>query len=706
MRDAPEAFAAGSLARALFSPGSVALVGASTNPKKNTGRALRYLQQHGYAGKIFPINPKAAHIDGIRAYPSLMDLPQEVEHAFIMVGADAVAQAVQDCAAAGVRCATILSEGFGEAGEEGRAREQAVLDAARAHGIRLLGPNSIGVVTTDGFACSANAAIAMPELPRGGYGVISQSGSMIGAFLSHGAARGIGFRSVVSVGNEIDLSVGEIGEAMLEDPHCTAILLFLEAIKDREALERLAHRAEAARKPILAYKLGRSKAGQALAASHTGALSGDDAMVDAVLARLGIARVRILEALYEAPPLFIGSAPTHGKRVAVVTTTGGGGAMVVDAMASIGLEIAPDLPEVRAILQTHGVPGGGHGLIDLTLAGAKPELVREVLNALIASPEVDAVTMVIGSSSQFHPELAVAPLRGFAHTKKPLAVHLVPAADTSRRMLTEEGLAVFRTAEACAEGVSARLERRGPAVFAGAPASLIREIEEELAATPRTALDETEAQQIFARLGVSGPDGQLVTSADAARAAFMEVGGPVVMKIVSPDILHKSDSGGIALGVLSAEDAAATFDALTASQAAVHPSAEVRGVLVQRMVSGHGEALVGFRRDPLMGPVVVLGAGGVLAELLQDTTLRVAPVDLATAHEMVSEVRSFAAYAGFRNRPRGDLEAVARVVVAVSRLAACESVAEAEVNPLMILAEGEGACALDALIVKTAESTG
>ncbi len=696
MRDAD------TFARALLSPGSVALIGASTNPKKNTGRPLRFLQRHGYTGAVFPINPNALEIDGVRAYPALDALPQKVEHAFIMVGAGAVAQSVRDCAAAGVRCATILSDGFGEIGPEGEARERAVLEAARAHGVRLLGPNSIGVVTTDGFACSANAALAMPDLPQGGYGVISQSGSMIGALLSHGAARGIGFRSVVSVGNEIDLTVGEVGDAMLEDPRCTAILLFLEAIKDRSALARLAHRAEAAGKPLIAYKLGRSKEGQALAASHTGALSGDDAVVDAVLAHLGIARVGILEALYEAPPLFLGSGPTGGKRVAVVTTTGGGGAMVVDALASNGLEIAPDLPEVRAILAAHGVTGGGHGLIDLTLAGTQPDLVRAVLGALMKSAAVDAVTMVIGSSSQFHPELAVAPLRGFANSSKPLAVYLVPAADTSRRMLTEEGLAVFRTAEACAEGLRARLERRPPAQTPDIPDDLVRAVEAELGATPGRSLDEVAARQVFDRLGLSGPAGRLVTSAQEAGAAFEAIGGPVAMKIVSPDILHKTESGGIVLGVATKAEAESTFEAIMAAQQAAHLKAVLRGVLVQQMAEGVGEALVGYRNDPQMGPIVLLGAGGVLAELIQDTTLRVAPVDLPTAREMVGQLRSFTAYAGFRNRPRGDLEAVARAVVALSQLAACENAAEAEINPLLIRPEGEGVLALDALVVKRA----
>ncbi|PWJ20585.1 acetate--CoA ligase family protein [Jannaschia seohaensis] len=692
------------LAQAIFAPRSVALVGASSNPAKNTARPLRYLRKHGYEGRIFPINPGAEVIDGVRAWPSLADAPAEIDHAFIMVGADAVEESVRACADRGIRCATILSDGFAEAGPEGVARQEAVARAAGEGGVRLLGPNSIGVIDTAGFACSANAALAMETLPRGRYGVISQSGSMIGALLSQGAARGIGFSSLVSVGNEIDLTVGEIGEAMLSDPRCEAILLFLEAIRDRAALARFARSAEAAGKPVLAYKLGRSKAGQALAATHTGALAGNDAQADALLAHLGIARVRILETLFEAPPLFLGSGQPEGRRVAVVSTTGGGGAMVVDALASLGMEMAPPLPEVAAILAEHGVGGSPAGLIDLTLAGTRPALVRAVIEALQASDAVDAIAMVIGSSSQFHPELAVAPLRGFAQSAKPLGVYLVPAAEDSRRLLTEEGLAVFRTAESCAEGLRARLERRPPPPEAAPDPALATAVHAVFDEAEATTLDEVQARRVCDLLGIEGPEGGLARSAAEAGETFDRLGGAAVaLKIVSPDIPHKSDSGGLILGLATGAEVEASFDRLMEAQRAAHPEARLRGVLVQRMERGVAEALVGFRRDPQLGPVVMLGAGGVLAEVMRDTAIRVAPVTKVEALRMLDAVTFLRAARGFRNRPSGDLDALAEAVTRLSRLALCEDVAEAEINPLLVLEEGRGVRALDALAMRRAD---
>ena len=686
------------LAHALFAPRAVALVGASSNPSGNAARPLRYLRKHGYSGRIYPVNPRAEIIGDLPCHASLRDLPGLAEHAFILVQADRVEEVLRDCAAAGVACATILSDGFAEAGPEGRAREAALRRIVAETGIRLLGPNSIGVIDTGGFACSANAALELDALPKGGYGVISQSGSMIGALLSQGAARGIGFASLVSVGNECDLTVGEVGGLMLGDPRVTALLLFLEAIRDRATLADLARQAQAAGKPVLAYKLGRSKVGRELAATHTGALAGDDATADALLAHLGIARVRMLETLYEAPPLFFGAGQATGRRVAVATTTGGGGAVVVDALAALGLEMAPALPEVARILSEHGVAGGGSGLIDLTLAGTRPELVRAVLGALMQSAEVDAVAMVIGSSSQFHPELAVAPLRGFASAEKPLAVWLVPAAEASRRMLTEEGLAVFRTPESCAEGLRARLFRRPPAPEAAPDAALATRVHDVLDAQG-PVLDEIASRAVCDLLGVGGPEGGLARTADEARAIHARLGGPVALKIVSADIAHKSDRGGLVLGQDDGEAVARAHDRLMREQAEAWPGAVLQGVLVQRMAHGVAEALIGYRDDPQMGPMVMLGAGGTLAEILGDTVLRVAPVDLQGAREMIGDVRFLRAARGYRGRPAGDLAALAEAIVALSRLAQCDRVREAEINPLLIRAEGQGVLALDALVV-------
>lgn len=597
------------LAQALFAPRAVMLIGDSGDPARPAARPARFLRRHGFDGRILPINPRRTEIDGLPCYPGLGDVPGPVDHAFVMCRATEVIDAIRQCGAAGVRVATVLSDGFAEAGAEGRSRQAELLAVAREAGVRLLGPNSIGVVDTGGFVCTANAAFDLPDLPRGGCSVISQSGSMIGALLSQGAARGIGFSRLVSTGNEADLSVGEVGMLMLEDWRCTSILLFLESIRDRAGLTEFAHRADACGKPVIAYKLGRSAAGQALAQTHTGALAGDDAMVDALLADIGISRVGMLESLLETPPLFRDPAPAAGRRVAVVTTTGGGGAMVVDCLGSNGVEVARPPAAVADFLAESGIGCGSGTLLDLTLAGTRPELVRGVLDRLMDSDGIDAVAMVIGSSAQFQPDLAVAPLTGFAPARKPLAVYIVPDAPKSLRMLADAGLAVFRTPESCAEALRARLVRRAPVIRPQADAALCARIAPLIAAAEGSGLTEPQARAVFDALGVNAPAGTVARSPDEAAEAAKRVGAPVSAKVVSADILHRSEFGGVILNVSDA-DAAAAFDTLQARARAAHPDARVDGVLIHPMQSGVAEVLLGYRNDPVAGPVVVLGMGG------------------------------------------------------------------------------------------------
>jgi acyl-CoA synthetase (NDP forming) len=701
---------ADTLRSAIIAPSGVALIGASSDLTKTTARPLRYLRRHGYPGLVAPINPGRDQIDGLKAWPSLMDAPDGISHAFVMCRADDVEEAVRQCGARGITVATILSDGFAESGPEGAARQAAVAEEARRAGVRLIGPNSIGVIDTDGFACSANAALDIESLPKGPYAVVSQSGSMIGALISQGAARGIGFSSLVSIGNEIDLTVGEIGDLLIDDPRSKAILLFLESIKDRFSLAAFARRAHAAGKPVIAYKLGRSEAGRELAATHTGALAGGDDMVDALFSHLGIARVTMLESLIEAPPLFLGTRPAAGRRVAVVTTTGGGGAMVVDCLGALGVEIMPAPEPVRAILRDAGIDSGAHGLIDLTLAGTRPELVKNTIAGLMACDEIDAVAMVIGSSAQFHPDLAVAPLTGFAGASKPLAVYLVPAADESRLRLTQAGIAAFRTPESCAESLRAYLDCRPPATDAGnpdIPAPDITEpdscrtlVETLIASSGADQLDEIEARALMSALGIDGPEGVLAGDAHESAQAFAKLGGPCVAKIVSPDITHKTDIGGVILDITSEMEAADAFTRITDNARKADPHARIRGVLIQRMEKGIAEAIIGYQHDPSLGPMIMLGAGGILAEIYRDTTLRVAPVDITTAHEMIAAVSGLETARGFRGRPRGDLDALARAVVGLSQLAGHAGIAEAEINPLLVMEEGRGVRALDALVVR------
>jgi len=445
------------LFQALFEPKRIALIGASADSTKTTSRPQRFLRKHGFAGEILPVNPSRSEILGEKAYKDLEAIPGEIDHAYILLNGRAAVDALAAAAKRGVKVASILAGGFADAGAAGASLQDELSRIVAETGIRLVGPNSIGTVSTDPpMVLTANAAFAIDKLRTGRWAVVSQSGSLIGALLSRADARGIGFSRLISVGNEVDLAVGEIADLLVDDPKTDAILLFMETLRDGDRLARAARRAHGAGKPVIAYKLGRSSIGQELAKSHTGAIAGSDATFDAFCRRHGIARVSMFESLVDVPALLVDRPPIdrsggRGRRVAVATTTGGGAAMVVDNMAMAGLDIADPPQALVDWLKPLGIAAGEGKLIDLTLAGAKPEIVAGTIERLLADDGNDAVIFVVGSSAQFNPELAVEPLLRFARTAKPFAVALTPAAEKSLALLTAAGVPAFRHPESCSE---------------------------------------------------------------------------------------------------------------------------------------------------------------------------------------------------------------------------------------------------------------
>ncbi len=706
-------WAEGSLAQCLFAPRSIALVGASGDPARASARPLRFLRQHGYAGRVVPVNPSRPEVFGVPTAARVTDIDGPIDHAFVMTGTSQVEAALRDCAAHGVPVVTVYSDGFAETGPEGAQRQARLAALARELGIRLLGPNCIGLINpVDRVALTVNAALKA-ELPgAGSVAVVSQSGSMLGTLLSRGHARGLRFSRLVSTGNEADLAVGELVGLLADDPATRTILLFLETLRDAPRLAAAARRARDAGKVVLAYKLGRSEAGAALAVSHTGALAGSDAAVDAFLRDAGIVRVDLLESLLEAGPLLAQgpSAPRTGPlRVAVVTTTGGGAAMVVDRLGALGVVPAVPTAEFCADMARQGVTVREAPIIDLTMA-VTPARYTAVLQGLFESDFCDAVLAVVGTSAQFEPALAVEPIVAAAgrgadparRGRKPLAVFLAPQADRSLALLADEGIAAFRTPESCADAIAAYARWRAPAPPVVQPAPVLR------AGTPEGGtLDERRSLDLFDDLGVATVPRRVVDpQADAATiaAAAEGLGWPLAVKLLSPDLPHKTEAGAVTLGVA---DAAATVAAIAAmrERARAHaPHARIEGVLLQPMVGGAiAEAIVGYREDPLVGPLVLLGVGGRLAELYRDATLRLAPVDAAQARAMVDEVRGLATVRGWRGMPPGDVEALIATLVSVGRLAALPGrpVAEAEINPLIV--RGDGVVAVDGLVVTRSE---
>lgn len=678
------------LASALFAPGVVALVGASADEKKNTARPLRFMRKHGFKGRILPVNAGRAEVMGLPAYPSVAALPESIDHAFVMVPGAQVSEALAQSAARGARVVTVFSDGFAELGEAGMAAQQALADQARALGVRLLGPNSIGVVDVhSGAILSVNAVLEMDELHAGAVSVVSQSGSMLGALLSRGAARGMGFAKLVSVGNESDIGVGELVDMLVDDDATEVILLFLETIRDAPVLGPALRRARAAGKPVLVYKLGRSAQGEALAQSHTGALAGNDAAVDAFLRKHGAMRVEMLETLFEAAPLASRHARTvpaldRAPRVAVVTTTGGGAATVVDRLGLANVEAVPPPDAFVAHMAARGVRIRQTPIIDLTLAATSAQY-QDLVEQMLRSDWCDAVLCVVGSSAQFHPQLAVKPIvEASATGGKPLLAFLAPDATQSLQVLQSAGVPAFRTPESCADALAC-LFRAANAANAVDDATVPPPTWPANLPT-QGDLTELEAGTVFKALGVPVAPAALVTAAEPGHA----VPYPVVAKICSRDILHKTEVGGVQVGVRDNAELAAAVDRLMANARRAAPDARIDGILVQRMEDRLLELMLGYRADPLVGPVVVLSAGGITAELHRDVSLRPAPVSLAEARQMIDEVRSTRLVRGFRGLPRGDVDALADAIVRFSRLGAMQgvSVAEAEINPLFVRADG------------------
>jgi len=692
------------LLAALISPRSVALVGASGTAGKLTARPQQFLARQNFAGAVYPVNRGRSTIFDLPSFGSVAEIPDRVEHVYIMLDTEPAMAALEDCARSGVKVVSMLADGFAEAGPEGMARQERLVALAREAGMLLVGPNSTGVVgTAAGFCCTTNAAFRVDAIEKGNLAVISQSGSIIGTILSRGRALGAAFSSFVSVGNEAAAGVGAIGQLLLRDPDTKGVLLFLETIRHRDALAQFAAQASEMGKPVVAYIVGRSEEGQALSVSHTGALTGSVRAVSAFLREIGIHQVDQFEALIDAPRVMsaIKLDARRPRNVTVLSTTGGGGAMVVDQLSARGVAIGKCSAAARQHLGAAGIPLGRGKLVDVTLAGTKYETMKEVVSTLIADPETGMLVVAIGSSAQFNPELSVRPIVDAVgealDDAAPVVAFPLPHAPESLAMLEAGGVPAFRNVETCAETVALLFkdERRRAVSTVDKSA----EATELLASHAQGILDEVDAGGVFAAFDIARPP-FVVLPPEGEVPDDLGLTFPVVAKLVSPDLPHKTEMGAIRIDIPDRSTLIEAIAVMRASAEARKPGHRLKGILVQEHLRGLGEVLIGISRDALVGPIVTVGMGGMLAEIYRDTALRPAPVSVEVASEMLSEVHGLAVLRGYRNKPLGDLDALARAVSAVSRLALHDDVVEAEINPVLVRGAGEGVFMLDALIVK------
>jgi acyl-CoA synthetase (NDP forming) len=695
------AFADSKLLALLMRPTSVALVGASADPTKTSGLPIRFLRKHGYAGKIYPINPRVREIDGIPCFADIASLPEPPDVAMVLLGADRSVQAVESLSKAGVKAAIILASGFAEAGEAGGLRQQALLEAAGT--MRILGPNTIGLVNvTDRITLSASGALAIDKFVAGKVSVVSQSGGILGSLLSRAAARGLGLAKLVSTSNEADLDVADFVSFLAEDPDTKVIALYLESVRNPEKFRAAALQAGRAGKPIIALKIGRSEAGARAAASHTGALVGSDRIYDAFFRQCGVIRAQTFGDLLDIPTTLVSQPALTGARVAIVTSTGGAGTLVSDSLGLEGFETPPpDMETVRRLRSLLPNPDIAldHNPIDVTLAGLQTEILSETIRTLSQSPTYDALVVIVGSSGVGRPDLlANAVDTGMPGRNLPVLAYISPYAPAAAARLTELGVPAFSEPESVARALRALLNAtKHPPQLSGAPGNAV-EIPDGLSGS----LDEAAAKNLFQCFGIPKVEEMIVSSPEEAEAAALEIGGDVVLKILSGSIIHKSDVGGVAVAVLAGGVADRIRRMKTDVARAI--GLDVTQFLVQQRVLGGIEMIVGLRRDPL-GDAVMLGIGGVTAELLKDTALRLLPPGETLSRDealtMIDELTLSPLLKGYRGRPRADVDALADAIVAFSNMVRQlgPRLIEAEINPLFVLPGKQGVLAADGVAI-------
>ncbi len=715
-----------------FNPSGVAVIGASADPRKLSHGVLRNCLSYGFAGAVIPVNPRAQEILGLPCYPDIAAVPDPVELAVLMVPAAACPGVLDACGRRGLKAAIVISGGFREVGAEGLALEQQLLGIAGQHGMRLIGPNCVG--TLDAHTGLNTTFIRTMPKP-GPIAFVSQSGAICGGILEWTAGKGIGFSRFATLGNAADVTETDLLLDLAEDPNTRVIVAYIEAIRDGRRFIDVA-RQITPHKPILVIKAGRTAAGTRAVSSHTGSLAGEMAAYDAAFHQAGVLRVETVEELFDhALALAYGPLP-RGPRVAVVTNAGGPASLAADMLEQAGLVMPPAPEATQAVLASFTHPEAQLANPVDMLGGAEPAQYEQAVRALLVSDAFDAVLPILVPQALVDPVAvaeAIARAAGSRYGEdgsrygadaysthgdwasgKPVVACFMGDEVVRQPMslLHQHQIASYIFPEQAAHALGALwryVEVRGrlvdwetgKLVADSAPRSPLPAPYSPLTLPPGPAqLGEAEARPLLAAYGIAQPRAELARSAEEAGRLAAEIGFPVALKIVSPDVFHKSDVGGIALKLSSAEAVRAAFDSLLARVAERQPGARIEGALVTQMAPPGHELIVGMRRDAQFGPLLMAGLGGIYVELLKDVAFRVAPFSRAEALAMIAETHAGKLLAGLRGQSPADIDAVAEVIERVARLALDHpQVQEIDVNPLLVYPAGQGALAVDVRMV-------
>jgi acetate---CoA ligase (ADP-forming) len=697
----------------LLRPRSVAVIGASRSRESLGGAILHNLLEAGFQGPVYPVNPNTTHVQSVPAYPDLQSVPGPVDLAVVVIPAAHVLEAVEACGQKGVRGLVVISAGFKEIGPEGAERERELVEVVRRHGMRLVGPNCLGLLNTDP-AVSLNATFAPVGALPGRVAFSSQSGALGLAILDYARRLALGISQFVSVGNKADVSGNDLIEFWERDKGTDLILLYLESFGNPTKFTQIARRV-ARKKPIVAVKSGRSKSGARAASSHTGSLAGSDVAVDALFRQSGVIRTDTIEELFDTALLLAYQPVPAGGRVAILTNAGGPAIMAADACESAGLALPSLEPKTMKALRGFLAPEASvKNPVDMIASATAPSY-EQALRLLVADKNVDSVIVIfVPPLETGAPEVARAILVGAAGSKKPIlscfmGSHGLPE---SLRSLNEGHIPSYAFPEAAARTL-ARVVNYG--AWRSAPAGKVPElagvdpdraqaaIEEALSGDGPGAsekwLDSDSLAKIVRAYGIRTPAARPASNRGEAAVVAKSLGFPVVMKVRSPDAVHKTDVGGVKLGLRSEEEAARAFDEIRIALHRTKPSAQFEGVTLERMVTGGIEAIVGMTRDPLFGPVILFGLGGVAVELLRDVSVRVAPLTDRDADEMIRSIRGYPLLEGYRGSQPSNIASLLDLLHRVSHLATAHpEILELDLNPVLVFPGAANCIALDVRI--------
>lgn len=693
----------------LFNPRSIAVIGASPDPNRPGAQTIRALQERGFEGGVYPVNPKYDEIAGLRCFASIKDVPAPCDIAVIALPAERVPDMVAQCGRNGVRFVVVFGGGFRESGPEGQAREQRMLEAARAYGVRIIGPNCLGLVNVHARAYAAFGSLARPPvLAPGAVSAVIQSGGFGNSLVVRCAAAGIGFRQVVASGSESDLTAPELIEAMVDDPGTRLILMYMEGISDGRRFINVAARALAAGKPIVVWKAGNTRQGVKAAASHTANMTGSYAIYRAAFRQCGVVEVQEMEDAIDCVQCLLAySERPAGNDVAIMGGSGGSAVVFSDAADQCGISLSVLTPATQTVLQ-EVLPGTAslENPIDYAagfITNANLPRFRTAVDAVLADPAVHQLGVLFATTTGEHARNGANVLADAVQKyNKPVFTFLsVPRETTGGGMeiLEKAGIPILPSPRRVAKAMqvlsvyrSARRKNR---------ASVAAPVNSPAARRHATGtLSEHESKELLKEWSVPVTRDRFLPATPVNAADLADVVFPVALKIASRDIPHKSEIGGVHLHIRDAAELVTAGGEMLARVQQAAPAAKLDGLLVSEMITDGIETIVGVVNDSVFGPVVVFGLGGIFAETLKDVTYRLAPFDLETAREMIAELRAAPMLSGVRGKPAGDVAALAQVLVAVSNLAwqLRDSLEEMDINPLLVRPAGSGVVAADALV--------